>query len=155
MDQFLEEAIAEARKGLAEGGIPIGSVLVLDGVIIGRGHNRRLQSQSAILHAEIDCLANAGRRKAEDYRRMTLYSTLSPCDMCTGAVLLYRIPVVIVGENRTFKGPEEYLRSRGVDVHVVDDAACRHLMTGFIRERPEEWYEDIGEPGILARQDEP
>jgi cytosine/creatinine deaminase len=147
IDPFLEEAIAEARKGLAEGGIPIGSVLVLDGVIIGRGHNRRIQSQSAILHAEIDCLANAGRRKAEEYRRMTLYSTLSPCDMCTGAVLLYKIPVVIAGENRTFKGPEEYLRSRGVDVRVADDTGCRELMAGFIRDRPQDWFEDIGEPG--------
>jgi cytosine/creatinine deaminase len=147
IDPFLQEAIAEARKGLAEGGIPIGSVLVLDGVIIGRGHNRRLQSQSAILHAEIDCLANAGRRKAQEYRRMTLYSTLSPCDMCTGAVLLYKIPVVIAGENRTFKGPEEYLRSRGVDVRVVGDAACRELMAGFIRDRPQDWNEDIGESG--------
>lgn len=146
IDPFLQEAIAEARKGLAEGGIPIGSVLVLEGVIIGRGHNRRLQSQSAILHAEIDCLANAGRRKAEEYRRMTLYSTLSPCDMCTGAVLLYKIPVVVVGENRTFKGPEEYLRSRGVDLRVLDDAACRELMAGFIRNRQRDWYEDIGEP---------
>jgi cytosine/creatinine deaminase len=146
IDPFLEEAIAEARKGLAEGGIPIGSILVLDGVIIGRGHNRRLQSQSAILHAEMDCLANAGRRKAEEYRRMILYSTLSPCDMCSGAVLLYRIPVVIAGENRTFKGPEEYLRSRGVDVRVADDAACRQLLESFIRDRPRDWFEDIGEP---------
>jgi len=147
IDPFLQEAIAEARKGWAEGGIPIGSVLVLDGAIIGRGHNRRLQSKSAILHAEIDCLANAGRRKAQDYRLMTLYSTLSPCDMCTGAILLYKIPVVIAGENRTFKGPEEYLRSRGVDVRVIDNADCRELMAGFIRDRPQEWYEDIGEPG--------
>ena len=147
IDAFLNEAVAEARKGLAEGGIPIGSVLVLEGVIIGRGHNRRLQSQSAILHAEMDCLANAGRRKARDYRRMTLYSTLSPCDMCTGAILLYKIPVVIAGENRTFKGPEEYLRSRGVEVRVVDDTACRGLMAGFIRDRPQDWYEDIGEAG--------
>src|SRR5215469_2452218 len=146
IDPFLQEAIAEARKGWAEGGIPIGSVLVLDGAIIGRGHNRRLQSKSAILHAEVDCLANAGRRKAQDYRRMTLYSTLSPCDMCTGAIPLYKIPVVIAGENRTFKGPEEYLRSRGVDVRVIDNADCRELMAGFLRDRPQDWYEDIGEP---------
>jgi cytosine deaminase len=145
MDPFLLEAIAEAEKGIAEGGIPIGSVLVLDGVIIGRGHNQRVQSGSAILHAEMDCLANAGRRKAEEYRKMTLYSTLSPCDMCSGAVLLYRIPVIIVGENRTFRGPEDYLRSRGVDVRVVDDAGCRRMMSDFIRDRPQDWCEDIGE----------
>lgn len=147
IDPFLQEAIAEARKGLAEGGIPIGSVLVLDGVVIGRGHNRRLQSQSPILHAEMDCLANAGRRKAEDYRRMMLYSTLSPCDMCSGAVLLYRIPVVVVGENRTFRGPEDYLRLRGVDIRMADDADCRQLMDDFIRDHPQDWFEDIGEPG--------
>jgi cytosine/creatinine deaminase len=145
-DAYLQEAIAEARKGLAEGGIPIGSVLVLDGRIIGRGHNRRLQAQSAILHAEIDCLNNAGRRKAEDYRRMILYSTLSPCDMCSGAILLYKIPAVIVAENRNFSGPEEYLRSRGVDVQVVNDMECVQLMADFIHERPQEWGEDIGEP---------
>jgi cytosine deaminase len=145
MDPFLQEAIAEARKGLAEGGIPIGSVLVLDGRIIGRGHNQRLQAQSAVLHAEIDCLNNAGRRRAADYRRMTLYSTLSPCDMCSGAVLLYKIPIVIVGENQTFKGPEEYLRSRGVDVRIFDDATCVRLMADFIDQRPEDWNEDIGE----------
>jgi cytosine/creatinine deaminase len=145
MDHFLQEAIREAQKGLAEGGIPIGSVLVLDGKIIGCGHNQRLQAQSAVLHAEIDCIANAGRRKADEYRRMTLYSTLSPCDMCSGAILLYKIPIVIVGENRTFKGPEEYLRSRGVDVRVVDDATCFRLMADFIRERPRDWSEDIGE----------
>ena len=147
MDPFLEEAIAEARRGLAEGGIPIGSVLVLDGEIIGRGHNQRLQSQSAILHAEIDCLQNAGRRKAEEYQRMTLYSTLSPCDLCSGAVLLYKIPTVIAGENRNFRGPEDYLRSRGVEVRVLNDPTCVQLMAAFIRERPEEWSEDIGERG--------
>ncbi len=146
MDSFLQEAIAEARKGLAEGGIPIGSVLVLDGAIVGRGHNRRLQQGNPILHAEMDCLANAGRREAEEYRRMTIYSTLSPCEMCSGAILLYKIPVVIVGENRTFQGPEEYVRSRGVDVRVVDDPVCRQLMTDFIRDRPHDWCEDIGEP---------
>ena len=146
MDPFLQEAIAEARKGLEEGGIPIGSVLVLDGAIIGRGHNRRLQHGNPILHAEMDCLANAGRRKAEEYRRMTIYSTLSPCDMCSGAILLYKIPLVIVGENRTFRGPEEYVRSRGVDVRVVDDPVCRQLMAAFIRDHPHHWWEDIGEP---------
>jgi cytosine/creatinine deaminase len=145
MDLFLQEAISEAQKGLAEGGIPIGSVLVLDGEIIGRGHNQRLQAQSAILHAEIDCLRNAGRRKAEEYRRMILYSTLSPCDMCSGAVLLYKIPTVVVGENDNFKGPEEYLRSRGIDVRVLGDATCVELMAKFIHDRPAEWFEDIGE----------
>lgn len=145
MDPFLQEAIAEARKGLAQGGIPIGSVLVLDGKIIGRGHNQRIQAHSAVLHAEIDCLNNAGRRRADDYRRMVLYSTLSPCDMCSGAVLLYKIPTVIVGENRNFKGPEEYLRSRGVDIKIIDDATCVQLMAKCIRERPQDWNEDIGE----------
>ena len=145
MDPFLAEAIAEARKGLAEGGIPIGSVLILDGRIIGRGHNRRLQDGSAILHAEMDCLNNAGRRKAREYREMVLYSTLSPCDMCSGAILLYKIPIVIVGENATFRGPEEYVRSRGVDLRVLHDATCEQLMADFIRERPADWYEDIGE----------
>jgi cytosine deaminase len=147
MDPFLQEAIAEARKGLAEGGIPIGAVLVLDGKVIARGHNQRLQKQSAILHAEIDCLNNPGRLKADEYRRMVLYSTLSPCDMCSGAVLLYKIPTVIVGENQNFKGPEEYLRSRGVDVRVYNDATCLQMMAEFIRQRPEEWNEDIGERG--------
>lgn len=145
-DPFLLDAIREARKGLTEGGIPIGSVLVIDGEIAGRGHNRRMQAGSAILHAEMDCLERAGRLKAGDYRRAILYSTLSPCDMCSGAVLLYRIPVVIVGENRNFKGPEEYLRARGVDVRVLDDAACIRLLADFIRDRPAEWCEDIGEP---------
>lgn len=145
MDLFLQEAIAEARIGLAEGGIPIGSVLVLDGKIVGRGHNRRLQSKSAVLHAEIDCLENAGRRKAHDYRRAVLYSTLSPCDMCSGAILLYKIPTVIVGENHNFQGPEEYLRSRGVDVRILNDPTCMQLMSDFIRKHPQEWYEDIGE----------
>jgi len=116
MDQFLEVAIEQAEKGLAEGGIPIGSVLVIDGEIVGRGHNRRVQKGSATLHAEIDCLENAGRIKAADYRRAILYSTLSPCDMCSGAVLLYGINSVVVGENRTFKGPEDHLRSRGVNL---------------------------------------
>lgn len=145
MDPFLVAAIEEARQGLAEGGIPIGSVLVLDGRIVGRGHNRRVQKGSAILHAEMDCLENAGRLSPRDYRRTVLYSTLSPCDMCSGTVLLYRIPKVVIGENRTFQGPEEYVRSRGVELEVVDNAECRRLMEEFIASRPELWNEDIGE----------
>ncbi len=142
---FLNEAIAEAKKGLAEGGIPIGSVLVIDGRIAGRGHNRRVQKKSAILHAEMDCLENAGRLGAKDYRRATLYSTLSPCDMCSGTALLYGIPKIVIGENRTFRGPEDYVRSRGVEIVVVDNAECRELMEAFIREHPDVWDEDIGE----------
>jgi len=145
-DPFLTAAIEEARAGLAEGGIPIGSVLVIDGEIVGRGHNRREQRQSAILHAEMDCLENAGRLTARDYQRATLYSTLSPCDMCSGTALLYKIPKVIVGENRTFQGPEDYVRSRGVELTIVDDPECTELMERFIAERPELWNEDIGEP---------
>ncbi|MFG0295565.1 MAG: nucleoside deaminase [Maioricimonas sp. JB045] len=145
MDPFLVAAIEEARQGLVEGGIPIGSVLVLDGRIVGRGHNRRVQKGSAILHAEMDCLENAGRLSPRDYRRTVLYSTLSPCDMCSGTVLLYRIPKVVIGENRTFQGPEEYVRSRGVELEVVDNAECRRLMEEFIASRPELWNEDIGE----------
>src|SRR5258706_3615551 len=121
VDPFMQAAIEEARQGLAEGGIPIGSVLVIDGQIVGRGHNRRVQRGSAILHAEMDALENAGRLKAADYRRATLYSTLSPCDMCSGTALLYVIPRIVVGENRTFRGPEEYVRSRGVTLEIVDD----------------------------------
>lgn len=142
---FMREAIAEARKGRAAGGIPIGSVLVIDGEIVGRGHNQRVQKGSAIRHAEMDCLEETGRLKASDYQRATLYSTLSPCDMCSGAVLLYGIPTVIVGENRTFKGPEEYVRSRGVDVQVMDDPECIQLMEEFIAAEPALWNEDIGE----------
>lgn len=145
MDKYLQAAIDEAKKGLAEGGIPIGSVLVIDGEIVGRGHNRRVQKGSSVLHAEMDCLENAGRLKAEDYQRATLYSTLSPCDMCSGAVLLYGIPKVVVGENRTFQGPEEYVRSRGVALDVVDDLECVTLMETFIKDNPELWDEDIGE----------
>ncbi|MRR54595.1 MAG: nucleoside deaminase [Deltaproteobacteria bacterium] len=145
MDEFLAAAIEEARKGLAEGGIPIGSVLVIDGRIVGRGHNRRVQKGSAVLHAEMDCLENAGRLQAAEYRRATLYSTLSPCDMCSGAVLLYGIPRVVIGENRTFQGPEDYLRSRGVELELVDDSACRELMENFISTSPSLWKEDIGE----------
>ena len=143
-DPYLAAAIDEARKGLAEGGIPIGSVLVIDDRIFGRGHNRRVQKGSVVLHAEMDCLENAGRLRAEDYRRATLYSTLSPCDMCSGATLLYGIRRVVIGEHRTFCGPEDHLRSRGVELTILDDAECVALMTDFIREHPELWNEDIG-----------
>jgi len=145
MDEFMQAAIDEAKLGLAEGGIPIGSVLVIDGVIVGRGHNRRVQQGSAVLHAEMDCLERAGRLSAADYQRATLYSTLSPCDMCSGAVLLYGIPRVVIGENSTFTGPEAYVGSRGVEVTVVDSEACRSLMEQFIAEHPQLWNEDIGE----------
>jgi creatinine deaminase len=141
----MRAAIDEAKAGLAEGGIPIGSVLVIDGRIVGRGHNRRVQRGSAILHAEMDALENAGRLKAGDYRRAVLYSTLSPCDMCSGTALLYRIPRIIIGENRTFQGPEAYLRSRGVILEVLDDPECIRLMEAFIRANPALWDEDIGE----------
>ena len=144
-DPFLQAAINEARTGLAEGGIPIGSVLVIDQKIVGRGHNRRVQQGSAILHAEMDCLENAGRLSANDYRQATLYSTLSPCDMCSGTALLYGIPRIVIGENHTFQGPEEYVRSRGVELEVVDSDECRELMTEFIAAHPELWNEDIGE----------
>jgi cytosine deaminase len=144
MDPFLRAALDEAKLGLAEGGIPIGSVLVIDGKIIGRGHNRRVQKGSAILHAEMDCLENAGRLKARDYQRSTLYSTLSPCDMCTGTALLYKIPKIVIGENQTFQGPEAYSRSRGIDLQIVNDPECIQLMREFIRARPELWNEDIG-----------
>ena len=143
--RFMEAALAEARIGLAEGGIPIGSVLVIGGAIVGRGHNRRVQQGSAILHAEMDCLENAGRLTASDYRQAVLYSTLSPCDMCSGAILLYRIPTVIVGENTNFMGPQAYLQQRGVNVIVLDDAACVTIMRQFIEARPDLWHEDIGE----------
>jgi creatinine deaminase len=144
MDDYLRAAIDEARHGLAEGGIPIGSVLVIDGRIVGRGHNRRVQKGSAILHAEMDCLEAAGRLTAAHYRRSTLYSTLSPCDMCSGTALLYGIPRIVIGENRTFQGPEAYVRSRGVELVIVDDAECIALMREFIAARPELWNEDIG-----------
>ena len=143
-DPYLAAAVEEARIGLAEGGIPIGSVLVIDDQIVGRGHNRRVQESSVIKHAEMDCLANAGRMPGADYRRAVLYSTLSPCDMCSGAVLLYGIPRVVVGENRTFQGPENYVRSRGVEVEVVDDPECIALMERFISDKPDLWHEDIG-----------
>lgn len=144
MDPYLEIAIEEARKGLAAGGIPIGSVLVIDDEVVGRGHNQRVQKGSSVLHAEMDCLENAGRLSAADYQRATIYSTLSPCDMCSGAILLYGIPKIIVGENRTFQGPEAYVRSRGVEVIVLDDPECRRLMETFIQQSPELWNEDIG-----------
>jgi len=144
-DEYLEAAIEEARKGQESGGIPIGSVLVIDGSIVGRGHNHRVQRGSSILHAEMDCLENAGRLKAADYQRAVLYSTLSPCDMCSGAVLLYKIPKVVVGENRTFQRPEEYLRSRGVELEIVDNEDCYEMMQDFIRDNLDLWDEDIGE----------
>jgi creatinine deaminase len=145
MDEFMQAAIDEAKKGLEEGGIPIGSVLVVDGRIVGRGRNRRVQKGSAILHAEMDCLENAGRLKPSEYRRATLYSTLSPCDMCSGTVLLYKIPRVVIGENQTFQGPENYLRSRGIQLVIQNHPECIRLMSEFIRARPELWNEDIGE----------
>lgn len=145
MDEFLQAAIDEARLGLSEGGIPIGSVLVIDGQIVGRGHNRRVQQGSAVLHAEMDALEDAGRLHANAYRNAVLYSTLSPCDMCSGAVLLYGIPKVVVGEHRTFRGPEDYVSSRGVEVQVVDDLSCVSMMEAFIAATPELWSEDIGE----------
>ncbi|MNN42021.1 tRNA-specific adenosine deaminase [compost metagenome] len=144
MDPFMQAAIAEAQLGLAEGGIPIGSVIVHQGRIIGRGHNRRVQQGSAILHGEMDAFENAGRQPASVYRDAVLYTTLSPCAMCSGAILLYGIPKVIVGENLTFMGEEALLRSRGVDVEVLQDATCIELMRGFIASHPELWNEDIG-----------
>jgi cytosine deaminase len=145
MDEFMQAAFEEAKKGLAEGGIPIGSVLVIDGKIVGRGHNRRVQKESAILHAEMDCLEQAGRLSAQDYQRAVLYTTLSPCDMCSGTALLYKIPKIIIGENETFQGPEAYLASRGVELVILDNAECKQLMTDFIAAKPELWNEDIGE----------
>lgn len=144
-DPFLEAAIEEARKSVAAGGLPIGSVLVIDNRIVARGHNQRIQKGSPILHAEIDCLEHAGRLQPADYRRATLYSTLSPCDMCSGAVLLYKIPRVVIGENRTFRGPEDYVRSRGVELVILDDPTCIELMRTLQRDRPQLWNEDIGE----------
>jgi cytosine deaminase len=143
--EYMKEAIDEAKKGLSEGGIPIGSVLVINGKIVGRGHNRRIQKGSAILHAEMDCLENAGRLTAKEYRKSVLFSTLSPCDMCSGAVLLYGIPEVVVGEHTTFQGPEEYLRQRGVDITVLNNVECIEIMEKFIEENPTLWNEDIGE----------
>jgi len=145
MDPFMQAAIDEAQLGLEEGGIPIGSVIVHDGKIIGRGHNRRVQEGSAIKHGEMDALENAGRQPARIYREATLYTTLSPCAMCSGAILLYGIRKVIVGENQTFMGEEELLRGRGVEVDVLHNQTCVELMRGFIAARPELWNEDIGE----------
>ena len=145
-DPFLQAAIEEAQQGLAEGGIPIGSVVVHRGAIIGRGHNRRVQKGSAVLHGEMDALENAGRQPASVYRESVLYTTLSPCAMCSGAILLYGIPKVVIGENQTFMGEEGLLRGRGVDVEVLQDAACVDLMRRFIASRPELWNEDIGQP---------
>ena len=144
-DPYLEAAIDEAGLGLAEGGIPIGSVLVLDDRVVGRGHNRRVQKASAILHGEMDALENAGRLVAAEYRRSVMYTTLYPCHMCTGAILLYGIPTVVIGENRTFRGPEDLLLQSGVEVVVLDDRRCFDMMAGFVQAQPELWNEDIGE----------
>lgn len=144
MDEFIRAAIKEARQGLAEGGIPIGSVLVIDGIIVGRGHNRRAQKGSAILHAEMDCLENAGRLGAGEYQRSVLYTTLSPCDMCSGAILLYKIPRIVIGEHENFQGPEVYLRSRGVELVILNNEECIRLMKDFIATSPDLWNEDIG-----------
>ena len=146
-DEFMQAAIAEAERGTREGGIPIGSVVVHHGRVIGRGHNRRVQRGSAVLHGEMDALENAGRQKASVYRECVLYTTLSPCAMCSGAVVLYGIPKVVIGENRTFLGEEEWLRSRGVSLEVVQDETCIRMMNEFIREHPQLWHEDIGVSG--------
>ncbi|MEZ5543622.1 MAG: nucleoside deaminase [Lysobacteraceae bacterium] len=145
MDEFMQAAIAEAEQGMAEGGIPIGSVIVFEGRIIGRGHNRRVQNGSPILHGEMDAFENAGRQPASVYRQCTLYTTLSPCSMCSGAILLYGIPRVIVGENRSFMGEEALLKSRGVELTVLDDPRCIELMNRLMRDKPQLWNEDIGE----------
>lgn len=144
MNAAMRVAIEEAKIGLENGGIPIGSALVIDGEIVGRGHNQRVQRGSAIHHAEMNCIENAGRLKAIDYQRAILYSTLSPCDMCSGMTLLYKIPKVVIGENTTFQGPEDYVRSRGVEIEVLHDAECMQLMNEFIARHPELWGEDIG-----------
>ncbi len=144
MDEFLKAAYDEAQKGLQEGGIPIGSVIVHNGSIIGRGHNRRVQHGSTVLHGEMDALENAGRQPAGIYRECTLYTTLSPCPMCSGAILLYGIPKVVIGENITFQGDEEHLRSRGVQIDVVQDESCVQMMKSFIADKPDLWNEDIG-----------
>jgi cytosine/creatinine deaminase len=147
VDPYMQAAIEEARIGLQEGGIPIGSVIVHRGKIIGRGHNRRVQSGSAILHGEMDAFENAGRQPAQVYRESVLYTTLSPCSMCSGAILLYGIPKIVIGEHQTFMGEEDLLRSRGVQVEVLQNAECIGLMQAFIAARPSLWHEDIGEPG--------
>ncbi|RDV27415.1 nucleoside deaminase [Alteromonas aestuariivivens] len=143
---FMQAAVEQAQKSLDEGGIPIGSVLVIDGKIVGRGHNQRMQKQSPTLHAEMDALESAGRLTAADYQRSTLYTTLSPCSMCTGAALLYKIPRIVIGENLSFMGEEPLLKSRGVEVIVLDNPQCKALMQKFMQRHPEEWAEDIGEP---------
>lgn len=142
---FMELAVEEARKGQAEGGIPIGSILVVDERVVGAGHNRRVQQGSSILHAEMDAIENAGRLPGAVYRRSTLYSTLSPCDMCSGTALLYRIPRIVIGENQTFMGPEDYMRSHGVELVILQRSDCKALMDDFIASNPELWNEDIGE----------
>lgn len=147
MDIYFEEAIAQARKSFEEGGIPIGSVIEYQGKILGKGHNKRIQQGSVVLHGEMDALENAGRQPAEIYRQSVLYTTLSPCPMCTGAILLYGIPKVVIGENKTFLGSEELLRSQGVEVIVLNNQECVELMNSFIELHPEIWYEDIGQPG--------
>ncbi|MBF0215937.1 MAG: nucleoside deaminase [Candidatus Omnitrophica bacterium] len=144
MDRYMKDAIEEARRGLDEGGIPIGSVIVHRGKVIGRGHNRRVQKGSVVLHGEMDALENAGRLPASVYKECVLYTTLSPCPMCSGAILLYGIPHVVIGENKTFLGEEELLRSRGVKVEVLGDASCITLMEDFIKNKPQLWNEDIG-----------
>ena len=144
MNLYLQAAIEQARKSLGQGGIPIGSVLVVDDEIVGRGHNQRVQFSSAIRHAEMDAIESAGRLTAKQYQRATLYSTLSPCDMCSGTALLYKIPKIVIGENQTFQGPEEYVRSLGVELTILGDATCVKLMADFIAEKPELWNEDIG-----------
>lgn len=145
MDKFLEAAIREAREGLKEGGIPIGSVVVHKNIILGKGHNRRIQNGSVVLHGEMDALENAGRQPADVYKECVLYTTLSPCPMCTGAILLYGIPKVVIGENHTFLGDEKLLKERGVEVEVVNNDACIQMMKEFIEKNPELWNEDIGE----------
>jgi cytosine deaminase len=145
MDEFMQAAINEAKAGLAEGGIPIGSVLVHDGKIIGRGHNRRVQTGSATLHGEMDALENAGRQPASVYQKSVIYTTLSPCSMCTGAILLYGIPKVVIGENQSFMGEEALLKSKGVEIQMVDSEECKQMMNEFMEEKPELWNEDIGE----------
>jgi creatinine deaminase len=145
VDKFMQAAIDEAKLGLAEGGIPIGSVLVHDGIIIGRGHNRRVQTGSPTLHGEMDALENAGRQPARVYRQSVIYTTLSPCSMCTGAILLYGIPKVVIGENHSFMGEEELLKSKGVDIQLVNSAECKQMMNDFITNKPDLWNEDIGE----------
>ncbi|BFP42071.1 nucleoside deaminase [Flavobacteriaceae bacterium GF1] len=145
MDIFFKEAVNQARKGLSEGGIPIGSVIVHQGTILGRGHNRRIQKGSVVLHGEMDAFEDAGRQEAKVYRESTIYTTLSPCPMCTGAILLYGIPKVVIGENKTFLGAEDLLRAHGVEVIVLNDEECIKMMEDFIADRPELWNEDIGE----------